>query len=615
MVVTGSRKKLAMVYGNLPTVEEVNQFQLIAQDYDVTLISSESICGYLTQTCSFQGLPCIVLPDYDENPSYIPGLEKALAGFDVVVVKERLGMYAFQTVKAKWRYRFRLVVWVDNATPFPGQDIDHMRTVRSEVVGAADAFLVQSDLVEAALRMEGIPEKKIVRFPVWTAKRGERTGKSRAQALAKMGLADTDFVIGHIGQIEWEESLFELAHALKYMGEMDKSLAQRLKVVFCGIGSFATDFRDRMVQLGLDRMAIYMAPSRDAFEVFYSGVDALFFTPYPSRDRIEGEPYRLIAAAVSGVPVIAPRAPIVEEIMGKHRIDFCSGSFTSLASAIVKVSSAIAIRKDIVKKSQVSLTFDKDLVANKMKEFFDDICGKNIVITPSSLDHQVHEAESLVSGRQYLAAIDLIESLMKVNEIPLYHRANLLRLVGDSFTKLGDGDSGKNAYLKSIELDPYVAKPYIGLGTVALTKKSYETAVPHFQKAVSLAPDDEMASLGLGLAFQGMGEMMEASRWVLKALQINPDNTAGIFTLVQISHERGRYEEAVQALETYLKNHPTDLNMIYTLAGIKHKMGDSSSAGDLIARILEADPYQERALALRRQIAEELSSKAETFHG
>jgi tetratricopeptide (TPR) repeat protein len=615
MAITGGKKKLAIVYGNLPTVEEIDQFQLISQEYDITVVGSESVCGYLTQTCSFQGLPCVALPDYDENPSYIPGLEKALVGFDVVVVKERLGMYAFQVVKAKWRHRFRLVIWVDNATPFPGHDINHMRTVRQEVASAADAFLVQSDLVLQALKIEGIPAKKIIQFPAWTQSRGKRSGKERAQALAKLGLNDTDFVIGHMGQIEWEESLFDLAHAMKHVATLDKSLADRIKLVFCGIGSFASELRDRIVSLGLDRQTVYLAPSREAFELFFTAIDTLYFTPTASRDRVEGEPYRLVSAVLSGVPVMAPRAPIVEELIGKHRLDFCKGSFPSLAETMVKASTAVSLRKDIVQKAQAGFKITREQVASKMIQELTKVLGQNLIINASAVDHQVQEAEALVFAKQYLAAIDLIESLFKVTEMPVFHRANLLRLVGDSFTKLGDGEAGKNAYLKSIELDPYAARSFIGLGTVALTRHSYETAIPQFQKAVSLTPDDEMASLGLGLSFQGLGELHEASRWVVKALQLNPDNTAGIFTLVQISHDRGLYDEAVQALEAYLNIHPTDLNMIYTLAGIKHKVGESRAAGELVTRILAADPYHDRALGLRRQISEEASTKAETFHG
>ena len=156
------KKNLALVIGNVPSVDEIDQFQLIKEDYNITVISSESICGYLTQTTFFRDLRCIACKDNDENTTFLPGLEKALEGQDVVVVKERLGMYAFQAVKAKWRNRFRLICWVDNLTPYPGEDVSQIRTIRQEITAGADAFLVQSKAAAQVLQLEGVEQERII---------------------------------------------------------------------------------------------------------------------------------------------------------------------------------------------------------------------------------------------------------------------------------------------------------------------------------------------------------------------------------------------------------------------------------------------------------------------
>lgn len=329
-------KKLALVFGNVPTVEEIDQFMLLNQGYDITVISSESICGYLTQTSWFQDLRCVALPDHDENPSYLPGLEKVLDGYDVVVVKERLGMYAYQAVKAKWRKRFRLVLWVDNLTPFPGEDVAMMRTVRTEASNAADAFIVQSEAMRTTLLLEGIEAQRIHSMLPYVEVRAQRGGKARAKAAESLGLHDTDVIIAHFGQVEWEEDLLELVHATKLCAMNDPGLGSRIKLVFCGIGSFASDLRDRLVSVGLDRQAVYIAPSREATTTILTAADALFVANNPARDRLEGDPYRLVQAMAYQIPVLAARHPIVEEYIGKHRIDFCIGSPDSLARAIKK---------------------------------------------------------------------------------------------------------------------------------------------------------------------------------------------------------------------------------------------------------------------------------------
>ena len=609
-----AKKRLALVYGTLPSVEEIDQFLIIANQFDVTVVAAESIIGYLTQTCRFDQLACIPLPDHSENTTYLPGLEKALVGFDLVVIKERLGMYAFQAVKAKWRSRFRLVVWVDNLTPLPGEDVVHMRTIRREVEAAADAFLVQSEAAAAVLELEGIDRRRMVSFPPFVECRAKRSGAGRAKAAQVLGLGDTDFIIAHLGQIEWEEGLFDLAHAMKLVSLADRSLGDRLRLVFCGIGSFSGELRDRLVALGLDRQAVYVAPSREAFATVLTAADCVYYAPSPARDRVEGDPYRLATPMVHGVPVLASRGALVEEVLGKHRLDFCPGSADSLAKAIRRAAGAQGLRADVAKKLLVKAPRKVD-VARTMNEAFTSVLKRAPTVDVSALDHQVLEVESLVATKQYLAAIDIIEQVFRLREVPIHHRANLLRLIGDCFTKLGDSDQGKNAYGQAIDLDPYSAKAHIGLGTIGLMKQAHESAVIQFQKAVSLAPEDEMANLGLGLAFQGLGEQDEASRWVVKALEINPENTAGLYTLVQLADERERWGDAQVALERYVALHPHDHNLLYTLAAIKFKIGDHAIAKDLIERIIAVDPYNERAQALDRQVRRALGGAAELSNG
>ncbi|MFY7930812.1 MAG: hypothetical protein ACOVS5_18230, partial [Oligoflexus sp.] len=211
------RKKIALVLGSLPSVEEIDQFRLITDNYDVQVISSESVCGYLTQNSYFQDLTCIALKDHDENPSFLPGLEKVLTHYDIVIVKERLGLYAYQAVKAKWRHRFQMVVWVDNLVPFPAHDMDQMRTIRNEITQAADGFIVQSKAARLALEIEGVASERIHDMLPWLEARCDRSPEGRDLARERLGIALGDFVIAFLGQIEWEEGINDLASAAKLM--------------------------------------------------------------------------------------------------------------------------------------------------------------------------------------------------------------------------------------------------------------------------------------------------------------------------------------------------------------------------------------------------------------
>lgn len=605
------KKTLALVLGSVPSVEEVDQFRLLSDAYEVQVIASESICGYLSQTSYFQNLTCIALRDHDENPSFLPGLEKVLAKFDIVVVKERLGLYAYQALKAKWRHQFTLLVWVDNLQTLPAHDVDQMRTIRTEISQAADGFLVQSKAARATLELEGIVADRIHSFVPWVENRVDRSPAGRAKAREALGIAESDLVIAYLGQIEWEEGLSDLACAAKLIITREPSLKQKLRLVFCGVGSYSNEVRDIMKTMGLEDCVLYYAPMRDSTRAIQQACDFLFVSPLASRDRVEGDPYRIVSAMTQGIPIVASRHPLAEEYCGKHRVDFCASSPLSLAKALQRMRSTPNLVADIVRSNQqeAEQRFSKEKAQSSLVGLLAKFSERTQNQDRSSLDHRVLEIEAKVKNKQYVEAVDLIESVFKMSQVPVHHKANLYRLIGDCFAKLGDIEGAKDAYMQGAELDPYSPKVYIGLGTVAIMKSSNDIAVLQFQKAVNLAPDDEMANLGLGLAFQGMNEPKEASRWINKALSLNPENTAAIFSIVRIAHQLSAYDDAIRAIRRYLAAKPNDYNFIYTLGGIYFKIGNYENCLALMNQILEADPRDKRAATLAKQAKTELEQK------
>jgi tetratricopeptide (TPR) repeat protein len=219
-----------------------------------------------------------------------------------------------------------------------------------------------------------------------------------------------------------------------------------------------------------------------------------------------------------------------------------------------------------------------------------------------SASHLLEQIEEMVQAKQYLDAIQLIAQAFQQGDQTVSQQSNLFRIIGDCFTKLGDLESGVANYTRASEMDPYCAKSFIGLGTVALQRSDYHIAVPQFQKAVSLAPNDDMASLGLGLAFEGLGELNEALRWTARSCHLNGENTVAIYNLVKLSYELQSFADVQKTLDKYVHRHPNDVNMIYTLGGIYFTMGDSQRAVDLMENIIALDPMNSRAHGLISEI-------------
>jgi tetratricopeptide (TPR) repeat protein len=306
----------------------------------------------------------------------------------------------------------------------------------------------------------------------------------------------------------------------------------------------------------------------------------------------------------NGIPLLGSRSPLVEEFCGKHRIDFCTSSPASIAEALQKAACATALKNNITKKNlaTVESSYSKAVAGKSFQAFLDQITGSVEVSDQLSVEDQIVQVENFVANKQYLNAIELIESIFENESTSVHQSANLYRLIGDCFAKLGDNESAKDAYTKALSQDEYSAKSYIGLGTVSLVREAYDSAVFNFQKAIGLAPKDEMANLGLGLAFQGLKEFKEAMKWVVKSLDLTPDNKSALYTAVQIGHDLGDYSDTARVLEQYLVDHPSDHNFAYTLAGIYFSQGDKAKAMGVTDKILKDDPQHELAIELRSQI-------------
>jgi tetratricopeptide (TPR) repeat protein len=314
--------------------------------------------------------------------------------------------------------------------------------------------------------------------------------------------------------------------------------------------------------------------------------------------------FDVLCAAASGVTVVSNGNGWVGEWLARFYRVCSSGSVHALArtmhEARGKESKLANVKRAVRKALENELPFEQacaDLVR----------IVEGMLTTPRAAEDRdmaavLERIEKTVQAKQYPRAIDLIQAAFAVPGLPATAKARLFRHVGDCFTKLGDLENGLQNYARALDLDPYCAKTFIGLGTIALQTKSYNVAVPQFQKAVSLAPSDDMASLGLGLAFEGLGEAAEAIRWTTRACNLNIENTVAIFNLVKLAYDHERFEEAQDVLGRYVGLHPHDVNMLFTLGGVAHKTGRNDLAVRLMDDILRLDPMNGRAHALLQQI-------------
>ncbi|MES2615597.1 MAG: tetratricopeptide repeat protein [Bdellovibrionota bacterium] len=633
-------KKIAFVAAQLPHPCELELWNASAKKsgHETVLFTSQSEEKNFKQfvksmeACQIPvSLSCTTLESMQENKTFLSGLEKELESFSLIVSVGENSLASYQAAKAKRQNQARLVIWQNSARPphanvgartnngAPLPNIAREKTVRKEVLKNADVVLCFDKDGATWSYLEDVSSQRIRRLSrcINPKRYSEEISTIRRLELrASLGLPETDFIFLHLGPLEIESGSLDSVYAFKNLLQSNPSFQGHARLCFCGSGSAGADIRQTVVELGLDDHVYFLNPSGDGvkelvgnqFSNIISLCDAVIHAPISPVNgnalKHLDSTYDLLCALSSGLIVISNGSGWIGEWVSRFYKIFASGCIHSLGrmmqETIEKQDKLVNVKKAITKAIENEFQFEK--VSDELVQIFRGFIAYNAEKTLEDSVQILEQIEEMVAAKQYIDAIQLIAQAFQKGDLTVVQQSNLFRIIGDCFTKLGDLDSGVTNYTRASDMDPYCAKSFIGLGTVALQRNDYNIAVPHFQKAVTLAPNDDMASLGLGLAFEGLGELNEALKWTARSCHLNSESTVAIYNLVKLSYELQNFTEVQKALERYVGRHPNDVNMIYTLGGIYFSIGSYQAALDLMENIIALDPMNSRAHALISEI-------------
>lgn len=576
-------------------------------------------------------LTCYTLDSMNENKTFLSGLEKELEDYQLIISLGENSLASYQASKVKRSHLSRLIIWQNaprpphanigtrspNGSPLP--NIARERTVRKEVLKNSDVILCFDKDGATWSYLEDVSSQRIRRVSrAINSQRysSEISSLRRLELRASLGLPETDFIFFHLGPLEIESGALDSVFAFKNLLQSNPSFQGKARLCFCGTGSAGADIRQSVVELGLDDHVYFLNPNGEGlkeihgnqFSSIISLCDAVIHAPIApvngNATKHLDSTYDVMCALSSDIIIISNGNNWIGEWVSRFYKTFSAGSIHSLARLMqetIEKQDKVTNVKNAIKKALLN-EFPFEKICFEISEIF-----KSLIVTIPAVEIEntsklIVQIEEMVIAKQYIDAINLISQAFQKSNLSLIQQANLFRLIGDCFTKLGDLDNGVMNYSKALELDPYCAKCFIGLGTIALQRNNYNIAVPQFQKAVSLAPNDDMASLGLGLAFEGLNELKQALSWTVRACHLKADNTVAIFNLVKLSFEMEQFSDAERILIRYLGLHPNDVNMIYTLGTIEFKTGKNDIALQLMENILTLDPMNSRAHSLMQQI-------------
>ena len=119
---------------------------------------------------------------------------------------------------------------------------------------------------------------------------------------------------------------------------------------------------------------------------------------------------------------------------------------------------------------------------------------------------------------------------------------------------------------RAVKKNRWVPQTHLALGTVAMRKKNYPTAIAAFSKAVGVAPRDWNARLSLADAHRHAQDWDEALAQYAQALVLKPHHPEGLLGKAKTWEQMGRPAEAITGYEKALEAAPNLLMAQYNLA-------------------------------------------------
>ena len=169
-------------------------------------------------------------------------------------------------------------------------------------------------------------------------------------------------------------------------------------------------------------------------------------------------------------------------------------------------------------------------------------------------DNQLWEAESGQVQLDFSVA-DLADKVADIAVHNLIEARASNNLDSDEWYNLGldleevDPEKAPQAYIRALELDPKNADAHVNLGRLLQLKGDLKSAKRHYEMALQIAADHQLAFYNMGTVFDELEEVDKAAEFYRLALAV-PD---AHYNLARISEIKGDEVSALRHMRHYRK--------------------------------------------------------------
>jgi tetratricopeptide (TPR) repeat protein len=134
-------------------------------------------------------------------------------------------------------------------------------------------------------------------------------------------------------------------------------------------------------------------------------------------------------------------------------------------------------------------------------------------------------------------------------------------------------DQAIEAYAKALELRPFYAEAYAGLGDANAAKGNIDGAVSAYQKALTNNPLNPRVHVSLGKIYYGEKQLYyEAVNSYKKAIELDPRYLEARMGLAEVYEEKGLYQDAIAEYRKVVEQDDKNTGALYNLALVYEKV-------------------------------------------
>lgn len=202
---------------------------------------------------------------------------------------------------------------------------------------------------------------------------------------------------------------------------------------------------------------------------------------------------------------------------------------------------------------------------------------------------------------QYILAL----LLMMVSE-PERLSSRLFMETGDALMGQGLLAQAREAFSRSLDLNPYEHYAVLGLARVSALQGSLDLASSWYRLFIEKCPDDYRGPLELGILLLEEPDSLERAGVLIRhALELDPQDDDVAFALARLRMAEGDSAGTMEVLESLcLRDGPYRLEAAMILAGLLAASGDNAGARAVLAREPLSSHPPALWLAARTHLAE-----------